>query len=1139
MNSSTNPSNQPNLIIHSLPNQKPRSSSSHSLKTSNSNQPNRLLNLPNHLFKLKLKSNHHQTEDQRLQEKEDQRSLHTAVSQLGSNYETAQSQNDHQIQPSSNQLWPILPKPFVYPQSNQNDQFFHPNSIQSTSNLQILKQDIPLSTSDWTTSLGIDLNPKIKHSTSTSTSSSKSSTSFHQLSPRSNHFKLNKSKHKSTSQHKRKSSVYKSNSVYTTYTTSNPSHRTPKQLIIQNSSRPNTGSSTLTHSSASTNRLRKTPSSGFSPIISSNQPSIPSKRIIKKRLPNPRHESNTTNSTSTKDFSGTSNSFQISLEKHESLGLGGKLGVQLRYQNAMANQHPISHLDRSSSLSPLSNQRSDAFEHHTPEAGPSDYWKRDHQHIGQQEKLDRHRDRYRDLTSPGSNVNLSKRSKKKQTPSHSPSWEYQVTEQLLIQSQSHTPRKDNLSPKSSPYHSLKSALSFETSPRLSPSLTMLSNRILSSPGSISETTDTRPISTPSRVGTMVSIFSEWSRGRQTSMGLDRRRGSDQLEPNSIRLSSLRSHEILSNRSSLNALDIQFDSNCKETLVSVVGSDESEEIHSSRAFLSSVGSKERVNQRSVTQLRRDVQKDYFSRNEQEEQGQPNDLTHHDQAGLLLSFLPSPSDQGFSPLPSLSPGLHSEPDEEDEDQSSSLSWYDATDQVNIMDSFSTTNPIERLSDELNEPKPIGYNPRHSQPTQSQMKWIKPAKSAAIVYETSHPSESSHHHFSSSLNQYQFFKTTPLLLGSNTISVDHKKTYSTPSMKLNQFKLKLPFPVEKIKSHGIFGGNDDPNFLSGSSLNKKGWKKSGSRSRVKRAVSDPQGVAWLGSEDGSFGNRRSDRHGHQQHPRKVFSGGFEGWKFRAPLRIRDDEDDDQEELMDVQDLIELDPIPNQPQVSHQEHQKANQTVRLDRNHSMEIRIDSQPIRAHQSRSSISTPTNSSRISNRFVKSVALVPFNGWCFVFGFVFFPAWYLGSFYPRLNSLSSSKPNPKRVSLNLIRPSVEQEEEPVGVGRGGPLSGWPPRRTTPSDSDRSVSDLTRWSTGEENRVPNFGDQDGTEMRMLGGFWSEVVPRIDVEVALAMDGPVWELERAVHTWRLRCRVMSVLFPLVFIPSLVVSGIMVKKM
>lgn len=66
-----------------------------------------------------------------------------------------------------------------------------------------------------------------------------------------------------------------------------------------------------------------------------------------------------------------------------------------------------------------------------------------------------------------------------------------------------------------------------------------------------------------------------------------------------------------------------------------------------------------------------------------------------------------------------------------------------------------------------------------------------------------------------------------------------------------------------------------------------------------------------------------------------------------------------------------------------------------------------------------------------------------------------------------------------------------------------------------------------------------MRTLGGFWNEIAPRSDIENALAFDGPIWAYERAVYTWRLRCRVLSVLFPLVMIPVLVISEVVAHRM
>ncbi|KAH9824345.1 hypothetical protein DFH28DRAFT_1118170 [Melampsora americana] len=1218
MNSSKNhhqkpcsPSNHSILPFKRLTTSKPIILLNHPSSSKPLETGNKLLNLPTQFFNSKLKSKSKSIQTHPGLDHDDgtntldQRSLHTAVSQIGSNYETAPSQNEpNQPQSTFNRdIWPILTNQFVYPTSDlQNDEFFHSTSTSNQNQNQNqnsnhlnnlhhsnLENQIK---SDWTTSLGIDLNP----TSSTSISLLKSK---HQ-------FKFNKkSNHHS---HKRKSSSYKSSSVYGTYTTLARQELERERLITKHthhhhhsnrssassyyhstwnsqskainssnrSNRPNTATSdTFTHSSASTNRLRKTPTSGFYPVSP-----VLTKRIIKKRLnKTSRQESTFTSTTQTNSTK----------ETYQSSTFGGKLGVQLRYQNAINHHDQPSHQSQkkdgsdeiskseSSNLSTSisKDDRSNSSHHsdHSPEAGPSN-WRKDKE-IDQQERFDRNRTRYQHLDSPHFNLSIGKRSRKsskrKQTQLNLPSWEYQVTQQLLIQSQSQTTRKEtSKSPPSSHYHSLKSALSLDSIP----SLTHLSNRMLSSPASMSGS-GTGPMSTPSRVGTMVSMFSDWSKARQPSPGSPGRRGSDQSgsihhlreHPSPLSLRNSRSKDLMSTRSSLNPLDVEFGSNYKETLISVP-TDSDQEFKSPKSFrtLSNQSPKERLQQRSVSQLKREIQQEYFNRH------QPNDLTHHDQAGLLLSFLPSsssPSDSLFSPIPSLSPGLNSELDDEDEDEeeeehddhSSSHSWYDATDEVFILDSMDSKE-LDASTTKINPPSPIqpsrsvGFDLKRHSTASNKMINVKPAISAAIVFDTfSTPSN----HFPSSLSQYQLLTSSPNVLPSNTIpykksTSQHKKTYSTPSIQ--HFKLTLPIPIDKLKTHGIFNSNDDPNFLSGSpSQLKKVWKKT--QGRMKRAISDPSVLPAFES----FKEVKAQVFKHHQFEskpkhskedlieiddqdqlREAKGKGkkkvrkFEDWNSKVKdgeEREEEEKEELQEELMNEAGLIGFDPTELQLESSSSNPIKNQhfKDLRFE-NHKP---IENEPIRKIQSQSSLcnsnsnsnsnssSNGTTTTHSSHQVFHSLSLVPFNGWCFVFGFICFPLWYIGSFYPQIKSTKSKPNQPIRTSTNLIRQSIEEDRflqtRGIGVGGvggvgGGPISGWPRRLRDESDEDGSEASwnhtqVSSYLTEEENRIPNFDlgryPVQEIEMRTLGGFWNEIAPRIDIENALAFDGPIWAYER----------------------------------
>lgn len=150
-----------------------------------------------------------------------------------------------------------------------------------------------------------------------------------------------------------------------------------------------------------------------------------------------------------------------------------------------------------------------------------------------------------------------------------------------------------------------------------------------------------------------------------------------------------------------------------------------------------------------------------------------------------------------------------------------------------------------------------------------------------------------------------------------------------------------------------------------------------------------------------------------------------------------------------------------------------------------------------------SSNGLASRFTaclpEALQLVPPNAWLFVGGFALFPLWYIGCFYPSLDGSTFGRRRRPPVPAHVEHPDdhdMEEIESPLDRVRfsssGGPLSGWPARSGSLASSSSSTN------------IPNF-EAGSQEMRTLGGFWSEVAPRDDVERHLRLDAPFWAYQR----------------------------------
>ncbi|KAG0151942.1 hypothetical protein CROQUDRAFT_129746 [Cronartium quercuum f. sp. fusiforme G11] len=1134
----------------------------------------------------------------------DQRSFHTAISKAQSYYESAPSPQDQIVDqnqsdpyadnPSLNRdIWPVLPNAFVFatdPSSNSGSPIFlQPNQPRS----------------DWTTALGISVNTQLKSSFNSPAHLSPTPARFKPNVPYHKHSRLIAGKRKHfIHPHKRPSSSYRSSAVYGTYTSlarqeieqeragrrrgtqsfslssrsspHSPSshHHKPLPRKPTEDGRSTTASShARTHSSASTNQLRKTPTSGFHPSPT-HTPFDPRRRFKKKSrgLKSSKRQSTTT--TSTKDFSGTNYSSLPSSSLNGTspviqAGSGGKAGVQLRYHHAMSisdqpehtfeqqiahlqphltspqtsttslvlkrltlpdlvENHPgrikrsKTHTDHtqpkipvleplhrsraqsnqpnpspSPSLSPAANslqsgsllhslardqygdQDVSEFELLHPEAGPSNWRERE---LEAQEERDRTRKRYRNLGKEPdqSNQSSSRRqkihsSRKRPQPDFRP-WEYQITEQLLIQSDRSKTQTPMSQKSDSHYHSIKSTISFESPSEkyraklsTSPSSYRLSLQpSILTPGTLS--------SAASRVGTIVSVFSDWSRGRQTLPPGGHNRQSGSIH-DSIPMSHFRSMESMSRAlhpTSSNDMAAHLENVDEFGLVFHSTPSVSQSHPPSKSF-----SEARSQPSSLHKRSRTFKPEPFCR-------QPNDLTHHDQACLLSPCSPNMTNHSdlSSPIP-LSPCLVSDNENESSVATvSSHSWYDATDDVileepMIVDVHSKPTSSSQRASLKPEPQPakgsnahpIVYEPTPFPSPDSPLCWAH--RATAFFSSSPHLAPVAAVPLKPLSRDYPHPSEPGVSPRAKSRQVGHKKTYSSPSTHqhtstsklLHTPLLPLP-PIERVRTQAIFNPTDDPNFLSHPPHQlKRAWKKS--HARVKRALSEPTAPirsrrSYIRSESGpdeALVSKRKVAITRTAGPEQETSDQSPG-RITSPTNEQDD----------TGSVTEL------------------------------TRSQQEPLSSPSSTSTVGTEPCTG------LCALSLVPANAWCFVFGFVAFPLWYIGSFYPSvlppiLPSMVNSGP-----SLTLISDERREFLMSSRTGGGGPISGWPTRGHMTYDSSGSDNTImSRLSTTEENRMPNFINRTSHDLRALGGFWSEIAPRVDIELAQAFDGPMWAYQR----------------------------------
>lgn len=296
--------------------------------------------------------------------------FHTTHSNPSSSNPLQSAPDPYARNPTLNRdIWPVLTNTYVF--ASDDTSLYHTHS--PLTGLTTIEPS-----RDWTTSLGISVDPNLQTSSNSS-----------QLSPTPARFKLHGShqprKHhhpppsrrrKRTTSSLKKRKTYRSSAIYGTYTSlarqeieqerarqllgsslspsrSSSSHRVTRWGLglLQSQTTPthhqdlqlnqtSNSSHTRTRSSISTNRLQKTPTSSIfpAPPISSR----PRHRLRKKSAHSSRLD-NATSSTSNKDQSGTTHPSHTTPPSHplnpitpsHQTSSKGKAGVRLRYQNAM------------------------------------------------------------------------------------------------------------------------------------------------------------------------------------------------------------------------------------------------------------------------------------------------------------------------------------------------------------------------------------------------------------------------------------------------------------------------------------------------------------------------------------------------------------------------------------------------------------------------------------------------------------------------------------------------------------------------------------------------------------------------------------------------------------------------------------
>lgn len=726
-------------------------------------------------------------------------------------------------------------------------------------------------------------------------------------------------------------------------------------------------------------------------------------------------------------------------------------------------------------------------------------------------------------------------------------------------------------------------------------------------------------SSPSLQDTSLSLVTDWSHGHRTlppEQGSSSSSARHRHDPGL--LSGLRSSESLS----VQALSSSF----KNPSLSLPNPEElemgyhphqtsgrfrSKPLHSinpigvPKAYLKKVPSSARRLKRSASQprARSTLHLDHAR--------MPNDVTHHDQAGLLSpsastfeargDHQPSP----FSPIP-RSPLLIA--DDDSSTTASSHSWYDAADDfvpdeaVVVDEEDLRSSSHRRVSRVLRGRTPAKVTP------------LRRAISAAIVYDptTSIPFQADPP-ISWTQRAARLFTSPPHLTPLTTVPLielmpyppsslqprlhpndrlgfsgqtvqgpsylpgahrmGHKKTYSSPSFMP---KLPLPLPPEPLRNHAIFNPTDDPNFLSHPPHQlKRAWKRN--HARLKRALSEPtvpkhlrgtrarskyvRSLSVSDDEDACLtrpeARTSTSPNGFDGVPNP--KAGPSGWKGEtSEIELMSLEGLPPHQLGSSRIITQLPYHAGSPVEDMTEQVSLSLLARTSSaKEGTGLKADD-PLGFQQAQLSSSSSSSSGRSGfkgPKMLECLSLVPINAWCFVFGFVFFPLWYVGSFYPSLQasrrplkqpaSLDPIPPPPPqtRTSLSAIqtdqappdpeeaheflRPDLEEIQSrgvhlshkriEIRNQKGGPISGWPrrghmaqssiesrsTRRSQPEGGDEAHRQ-TSISSSEENRQPNF-DQTSLDLRALGGFWSEIAPRGDIELAQASDAPMWAYQR----------------------------------